>query len=81
MKILYYIVFLLFSILHRETSVDNTKQMPETMVDEVSDVANQESYQKGAKNLKNVYLVLDHLHKLIESSKSGIGMFPIPRIG
>ena len=55
--------------------------MTESKVDEKLDDANPESYQKGAKNLKNVYLVLDHLHKLIESSKSGIGMFPIPRIG
>ena len=66
-------------ILHRENSEEVTKQMTETTVGEGLDV--DDPRLKGAKNLKNVYLVLDHLHKLIESSKSGIGMFPIPRIG
>lgn len=63
----------------RENSEEVTKQMTETTVGEGLDV--DDPRLKGAKNLKNVYLVLDHLHKLIESSKSGIGMFPIPRIG
>ena len=80
LSFLFCYLLLLISLV-RETPEEITKKMVENEPDDV--FKDDKTYKEKSKHLntKTVYLVLNNLPKDTESSKSGTGMFPIPRIG